>query len=873
MIILRALSRRGPMVLVLALALVLLAAGPVAAPSLHPAPAEAAPTAVPDDYQFAQGFSTIQGASQWSYLQWDGTSYTPMVWEPARNWWRGNCEFCVISSTGLHPDTNDAVIAWTAPRGGTVTVRGTMDHQSYIDPDITNVDGVRTFVRKRSGSTTSKVWPSADYQQVRPGFMAQHVFTTFVNAGDVLLFHASQGGTGSYDRLSWNPRISYDYEPKFTLDQAELVMSPADFDRIGEPTALDASLSVVPNGNQFDFYHSSYFGQKVQKFRGDLARPAQVKVYADSTANRFRNPHGLDGRWWIASMYRTPEGHLLAFCHIENADPQTSGWWAGGLAYSTDNGEHFTLLGKTLAARDKAPDGSTGNIGGMPYVLKDGYFHVYFTEFGMPVVARASVATVIDAAKRGTVSPWTKYYNGTWSEPGMHGRATEVVGASPTNNYDSHGAAAYSTYLGKYLLTGSSGGQGQGIFLAIGDDPARFDTPSSMLSSNANKKPTLQPYETIVGADGSTNGVVGREFYVYYGYFFRWPHNGVSVSKDLRWLYRQKVTLNAAGFDRNTVSLSTDASKKQDENGLRYQEYDGTRYTDMRWVDTDQRWHGTATFSLLDSINWYPDGNRDSVKVWKAPRAGTIRIGAGLDGIRTSGGPGADGVRVKIVKNKTPVWPATGYELVGPASTLPFQPVDVTVAAGDRIAFHVGQNGSSAYDATTWLPTLTYTGSSRITWSGSGDFGSKQGASQWRYEEYDGVDYTPMTWDATHQRWQGTGSHLQIGSVSQHADGNRESVRAWVAPRAGTVRITSALGDLHIDNGPDADGVLVRLTRNSVNVWPATGRQKVGPAAKVPFPPIELTVAAGDTLRFHQHQNGTASFDTTIWVPKISYRP
>lgn len=815
----RVVPRRGMVVLVL----VLIAAGLVGASAPRSSPAAAASTVVPDDYRYAMGFSATQGANQWSYLQWDGASYTPMVWEPERNRWRGNCEFCVISRTGVHPDTNDAVIAWTAPRGGAVTVRGTMDHQTYIDPDITNVDGTRTFVRKRSGSTTSKVWPSADYQQVRPGFMAQHVFTTTVAAGDVLLFHANRGGTALHDTLSWDPRISYDYEPTFTLDQAELVMDRADFDRIGERIALDASLSVIPNGNQFDFYHSSDFGRQVQKFRGDLARPAQVKVYADTTVNRFRNPHGLDGQWWISSMYRTAEGHLLAFCHIENADPQSSGWWAGGLAYSTDNGEHFTLLGKTLAAHDRAPDGSTGNMGGMPYALKDGYFHVYYTEFGMPVVARAPVDEVIDAARRGTVSPWAKYYNNTWTEPGMHGRATEVVSASPTNAYGTHGGAAYSTYLGKYLLAGGSGGQGKGMFLAFGDDPARFDTPSWLLSSNANDKPTLQPYQTIVGVDGSTNGVVGREFYVYYGYFFRWPHGGVDIPKHLRWLYRQKVTLNAAGFDRNTVSLSTDASNKQDENGLRYQEYDGTTYTDMRWMDTDRRWHGSAQFSVLDSIGWHPDGNRDSVRIWKAPRAGTVRIGAGLDGIRTGGSPGADGIRVKVAKNGTPVWPASGYALVPPATTLPFQPVNVTVAAGDRIAFHVHQNGTSAYDATTWLPTLTYTGGSRISWSGNGDFGSAQGANQWSYQEFDGTHYTPMTWDATHQRWQGTAPYLQIGTVSQHADGNRESVRAWVAPRAGTVRITSVLGDLYTDN--------------------------------------------------HQHQKGTTAYDTLNWVPQIAYRP
>jgi len=97
-------------------------------------------------------------------------------------------------------------------------------------------------------------------------------------------------------------------------------------------------------------------------------------------------------------------------------------------------------------------------------------------------------------------------------------------------------------------------------------------------------------------------------------------------------------------------------------------------------------------------------------------------------------------------------------------------------------------------------------------------------------------------------------------------------VRYWVAPRTGTVVVTSDLGDITAANGPGADGTKVKLTKNGVNVWPASGYQLVPPGGGVPFPALRLSVVAGDTLYFHVNQNGGTAYDTTGWIPAITYQ-
>jgi hypothetical protein len=332
-----------------------------------------------------------------------------------------------------------------------------------------------------------------------------------------------------------------------------------------------------------------------------------------------------------------------------------------------------------------------------------------------PAVARAPVAEVLAAARSGTVSPWRKYHEGNWNEPGLNGNATTPVIPDGVL-YSTHGDAAYSTYLGKYILSGHTGHLGKGVYITFSDDATSYDVPSWIQSSHASSKDSLSPFETIVNVDGTDNGVVGRSFYVYYGYRFKWANAPHSQYPALwRWLYRQKVTLNRAGFDSNVHEASTGFTNRQGENNWRYIEYDGARYTAMTWDGGQFRWNGSERYLIVGPATQHPDGAKDSVRVWVAPKSGRVRIGA-PNGISAAAGPGADGVGVKILHNGgTQIWPAAGYQAVAPGTTIPFDGIDLTVAKGDALYFHVNQNGSAAYDTVTWTPVISYVGPGGIT--------------------------------------------------------------------------------------------------------------------------------------------------------------
>lgn len=157
----------------------------------------------------------------------------------------------------------------------------------------------------------------------------------------------------------------------------------------------------------------------------------------------------------------------------------------------------------------------------------------------------------------------------------------------------------------------------------------------------------------------------------------------------------------------------------------------------------------------------------------------------------------------------------------------------------------------------------------RNSYTAASDYTSTQGANNWYYYTWDGNQYAPMTRDTTWPAWRGPDAWALIFNNSQHP-GDRDSVRAWVAPKPGMITLASTDGQISVGSGPGADGVLVKITKNGTNVWPATGYQALT-GTQHTFQPTNVTVNAGDTLYFHVNKNGNNAFDTTTWNQTITY--
>ena len=140
-------------------------------------------------------------------------------------------------------------------------------------------------------------------------------------------------------------------------------------------------------------------------------------------------------------------------------------------------------------------------------------------------------------------------------------------------------------------------------------------------------------------------------------------------------------------------------------NGWYYLESDVSNYQEMSWDSSINRWKGSGEYSLIWApAQLHPDGT-DTVIGWKAPHNGEITI----KGNPKKANVGYDGVKVKILKNDTNVWPESGWEEVGGSDTNGIvHDIKVTVSQNDMIYFVVNQNGNNYSDETNWSPIITY---------------------------------------------------------------------------------------------------------------------------------------------------------------------
>lgn len=132
-------------------------------------------------YTASTGFSSTQGANQWSYKQWNGSAYSDMSWNSTDSYWKGTPTYCLIGSTWQHPDSTDSVRVWKAPAAGTVTVTGTVKKAV-----TTGGDGVRARIMKNG----TQVWPASGWQSIayNDATGVSHNFTADVVQDDLLYF-------------------------------------------------------------------------------------------------------------------------------------------------------------------------------------------------------------------------------------------------------------------------------------------------------------------------------------------------------------------------------------------------------------------------------------------------------------------------------------------------------------------------------------------------------------------------------------------------------------------------------------------------------------------------------------------------------------
>jgi hypothetical protein len=207
----------------------------------------------------------------------------------------------------------------------------------------------------------------------------------------------------------------------------------------------------------------------------------------------------------IHQIERSGNG-LLGWVHCETGDAAQQGLWSIALAQSDDNGMTWTKLGQIIASNDVVTPGKvTGE--GNPSVIngEDGYYYAYVrrTHPAGLIVARAP----IEAPGPGH---WMKYFNGTWSEPGLGGNATKL-------NNKAGGLARWMTpgqTVGVAFVPGGLGlffSQDQINFTPLAE-PLLVADPGSWRRPNSGE---LCSYWSILDAGNGSNQIANKWLLIY----------------------------------------------------------------------------------------------------------------------------------------------------------------------------------------------------------------------------------------------------------------------------------------------------------------------------------------------------------------------
>jgi hypothetical protein len=160
-----------------------------------------------------------------------------------------------------------------------------------------------------------------------------------------------------------------------------------------------------------------------------------------------------DSGQWINHVERSGNA-ILGWVHDETGDRPGTGLQSMSLAVSDNDGKSWRRLGQIITGTQGVVQGEITGVGdGDAIDGKDGYYYAYCWWNAHPggvIVARAPLTNP-------GPGNWKKYFNGSWSEPGLRGNATKLeVGGT---------AVARWLSTGETMIFGTVPG-GMGIYLS-----------------------------------------------------------------------------------------------------------------------------------------------------------------------------------------------------------------------------------------------------------------------------------------------------------------------------------------------------------------------------------------------------------------------
>ena len=293
----------------------------------------------------------------------------------------------------------------------------------------------------------------------------------------------------------------------------------------------DGSMGVTKNGGSYSFYAAN--SKNNAKTTGTLDDPAKTVDYA---GGKLENLMG-DYDYLAGGPVFTHQGVLYMIYHFErHHDNDAMRFYSGlGLAYSNDQGKTFTDLGTIMQPNiDFDHPGGHGivEVCGGAYIIDGGYIYVYFrdrlndgaylivdgyftkiagegSEDIALSVMRASLEDIATAQANGTTPMFIKYYDGEFSQPGVSGLSSNILGEIGSVRWFDF---LYDKSLNEYVMiyAQNTTSTAVNLFLARSADKINWSIPMQMTHE------TDECFYPTAISTGDDPKISDGSFYVFY---------------------------------------------------------------------------------------------------------------------------------------------------------------------------------------------------------------------------------------------------------------------------------------------------------------------------------------------------------------------
>jgi hypothetical protein len=508
-------------------------------------------------------------------------------------------------------------------------------------------------------------------------------------------------------------------------------------------------------------------------------------------------PYILGGMW-----YDSADKKLYAPLHCETRGYYTTILRQIHLASSTDLGLTWKYEGP-LVTRDNPDlplpsgreasglywDGGEGDF--FLYVdTRGGYIYLYTNSYTWPKpgvkapyffrhhVARCRISDKMAPGK------WQKFYNGSWSEPGLGGKASDV------NGY----YVMYNTYLKKYISFNYDNS------LSVCTDLSKQDwTPCFKIKGDYWGGPKSFAW-LVTGEDKSDVYTGGKTLYLY-SYW----------EKAFAGLYKVELgpgeTADHEGYVAGYAKESqvSAAPSKLYLYGSQYESSDSVESMHYRRVDCMDR-------QMIYSGSWVPETREDyygrtSMNCADSGSSVEFTFKAGDIFWRAVKGPGCGKADVFLDH----VFQATVDCWASPATPFQFAFIKRGLDPSTEHTIRIIVRGEKNEHATgTVIKNLVfeYTADNYLASDG---FSSQMGKNNWYYQQKTGRLFASMVFNDPY--WKGVGGS-EIGYFHMQS-GSGEATRKWIAPHAGMVRMEGVV-ERAADSTGDAETI---IQKNGKKIW------------------------------------------------------